>query len=1036
MEDHDKTPEQLIAELAQLRRRVAELERASREKEAATGLLLRAAPLGIHQCDAQGRITFADASQERVTGYTADELIGTYIWDRIEPGPQKESLPGYLQRLVSEQPPPTPIVIKNVKKSGELYDIRIDWDYKRNPQGQLTGFVCIVSDVTEQKRAEAALRESERTLRTLIDANPESILLFDLDETILLANRTAVDRLRTAVDQLVGRKPHDFVPADVAARRRRCFEQVVRTRKPLYFEDERQGRCYENALHPVLNEDGSAAAVALFAIDRTERKRAEEALRESEERYRRLAESTTDMIYIVDRAGGILYANSRATAAVRLDAARLIGKQQAELFSQEVAQHHMRKVARVLETGEMVEEDGAYHFGSEAVWLNTRLIALRDKDGQVASVMGVSRDITKRKRVEEALQEARDELEHRVEQRTSELAAANKQLRCEIEERNRIETALRESEERYRALVEASPDAVLMTDLEGNIVFASKRSAEMFGYASAEDLCRQDATVLVVEEERQRLAANIALLPQQGVRQQTEYIGLRRDGTHFVGEVSSAVLCDGRGEPKAFMAVGRDITERKQAEEALQQAHDELRAIYDGMVDGFLMADVETMKFIRANTSICRMTGYSEKELLSMSAEDIHAPAALPVVLETFRALTEGRLHVGEDIPVLRRDGSEFLTDVTANRILYDDRPCVIGFFRDITERKQAEKALAESEAKYRQLVEITDTGYVILDAQGRVMDANAEYVRLSGHHALEEILEQSVVEWTASYDRERNAKEVEKCLEKEDVRQLEIDYVRPDGGATPVEINAGCVDTQQGRRILSLSRDISERRQMQAVLERERQTLKHLLQSSDHERQLIAYEIHDGLAQYLAGALMQLEVYSNLKETKPREARKAYEAGITMLRQGHADARRLISGVRPPILDEEGIVAAISHLVNEHKRQGGLRIEFHAEVKSGRLVPILENAVYRIAQEALMNACKHGKSERIRVELVQHDDRLRIKVQDWGVGFHPGAVADDRFGLAGMRERARLLGGSIAVDSAPGQGTSVVVELPLSLKE
>ena len=78
---------------------------------------------------------------ERVTGYTADELVGTYIWDRIEPGPQKESLPAYLKHLVSEQPPPMPFMAKNIRKNGELYDIRVDWNYKRNPQGQVTGFV-------------------------------------------------------------------------------------------------------------------------------------------------------------------------------------------------------------------------------------------------------------------------------------------------------------------------------------------------------------------------------------------------------------------------------------------------------------------------------------------------------------------------------------------------------------------------------------------------------------------------------------------------------------------------------------------------------------------------------------------------------------------------------------------------------------------------------------------------------------------------------------------------------------------------------
>jgi signal transduction histidine kinase len=218
--------------------------------------------------------------------------------------------------------------------------------------------------------------------------------------------------------------------------------------------------------------------------------------------------------------------------------------------------------------------------------------------------------------------------------------------------------------------------------------------------------------------------------------------------------------------------------------------------------------------------------------------------------------------------------------------------------------------------------------------------------------------------------------------------------------------------------------------------LKREHRAIRHLLQSSDHERQLIAYEIHDGLAQYLAGAIMQFEVYRHLKATKPNEAGKAYDAGMTMLRQSHFEARRLISGVRPPILDESGVVAAIAHLVNEERRQNGPTIEFHSDVAFDRLIPILENAAYRIIQEGLTNACKHSKSQRVRVELVQHGEDLRIKIQDWGVGFDPSDVEEDRFGLPGIRERARLLGGNATVESTPEHGTCILVELPLAPRQ
>jgi signal transduction histidine kinase len=259
---------------------------------------------------------------------------------------------------------------------------------------------------------------------------------------------------------------------------------------------------------------------------------------------------------------------------------------------------------------------------------------------------------------------------------------------------------------------------------------------------------------------------------------------------------------------------------------------------------------------------------------------------------------------------------------------------------------------------------------------------------------------------------------------------------LRKDGSIVYVDVASDRI-TYDGRPcLIHLLRDTTERRQAQEALRKEHRTLKHLLRSSDHERQLIAYEIHDGLAQQLAGAIMQIETCWHQKDAKPQEAAKAYDAAITMLRQAHFETRRLISGVRPPILDESGIVAAVAHLVNEQRLQNGPQIEFHGEVSFRRLVPILENAIYRIVQEGLANACKHSESKKVRVELVQCEDMLRIKVQDWGVGFDPAAVRDDRFGLEGIRERARLLGGSTTVESTPRHGTSLMVELPLVLRE
>jgi two-component system, NarL family, sensor kinase len=230
--------------------------------------------------------------------------------------------------------------------------------------------------------------------------------------------------------------------------------------------------------------------------------------------------------------------------------------------------------------------------------------------------------------------------------------------------------------------------------------------------------------------------------------------------------------------------------------------------------------------------------------------------------------------------------------------------------------------------------------------------------------------------------------------------------------------------------------RGASERKQAGSARQRERQRLMHLLQASDRERQGIAYAIHDGVAQQLAGAMMQFQAFEYLKERNPISAAKAYDAGMSLLRQGHCEARRLIAGIRPPILDELGVFEAVAHLVHEQSRNSGPRIEYYNKIDCDRLVPVLEEAIYRVCQEALANACRHSRSRRVRLRLWQHRNCLRVDVRDWGIGFDASAVPEIVYGLKGIRQRARLLGGKCSIRSVPNQGTRVRVEWPAVLRQ
>ncbi len=360
----------------------------------------------------------------------------------------------------------------------------------------------------------------------------------------------------------------------------------------------------------------------------------------------------------------------------------------------------------------------------------------------------------------------------------------------------------------------------------------------------------------------------------------------------------------------------------------------------------------------------------------------------------------------------------------------------MIGVNIDITDRKRAEESLRQNYDELRAIYgEILD-GIIVVDFETtRLVRANAAYCRMLGY-SKEEAYSLTPEQVHPPAVLPRVWEHIEAVKRGTVARIEDLPLLRKDGGIIYADVVSSQICYNQLPSWISFFHDVTDRKLADEALQRQHRTLQHLLQSSDHERQTIAYEIHDELAQQLTGAIMQFEVYSHLKVTKPQQAADAYNAGMTLLRQGHRETRRLIAGVRPPILDEAGVVDAVSHLVNELRREKGPKIEFRNIVEFDRLVPILENAAYRITQEALANACKHSYSEKVHVTLLQQGNHLRIEVRDWGVGFETTTNPKNHYGLEGIRQRAKLLGGKCSIRSKVGKGTRVIVELPVVLRD
>lgn len=225
---------------------------------------------------------------------------------------------------------------------------------------------------------------------------------------------------------------------------------------------------------------------------------------------------------------------------------------------------------------------------------------------------------------------------------------------------------------------------------------------------------------------------------------------------------------------------------------------------------------------------------------------------------------------------------------------------------------------------------------------------------------------------------------------------------------------------------------DIDRLRAAVAELEAERQLMRQSLEYHERDRQLLAFEIHDGIIQDMTASLMFLETAASKATFADADAKGHFERGVRLLRDSVEEARRLIQGLIPIVLDERGLVATLEGLTHKLRVDHDMEIDYAAEVTQLDLAPATEMILVRIVQEALNNVWKHSKTLKAEVRLRQQNDVLELSIRDWGAGFDSAIVPKTRYGLTGIRERARLIGGEATITSQPGQGTQVLVRLPL----
>jgi PAS domain S-box-containing protein len=564
-------------------------------------------------------------------------------------------------------------------------------------------------DITSQRtRAEESLRDSEAKYRFLYKESPTISLIFGMDGRIADANRAAEEKLGYSKDDYSRIDPMQLVAAEHREKAAMLLvgslkgEYTAEADINIYAKDGSIRTILFTTGQLVLYEKGQPVGVLVSGVDVTERKRVEEALREAEEKLRVMFESTSEGIVITDLQGKIAGVNEAILRMSGFTREEIIGQDGFGLIPRENGKNIIEQGAKALESG-----NGTEKMSQEIIPTSGRpydadlsIGVLRDNSGEPTGFVAIVRDVTGQKRMEQAM---------------------------------------RESEERYRVLVDHMEEGYIVFR-GGRIRFANRRFAEVMGIP-VEKLIGENFWRFLAPESQQQARQTYETLKVGGKAPHIqEYVYLTEDRRRIPVEVSMSEITY-EGKP-SYAVVLRDVTERKRAEEALRKSEEQYRLLADNVTDVIWTMDIN-LQFTYISPSVTRQRGYSVEEAMALGMEGSLTPASLKVaakaILEGLSAETKGQKDLSRtwtvELEMYCKDGSTIWTEMQATFLRDPDGQAVgiLGVARDIAERKRAEGELRRSEQQFRALIENAQDAIVIVNPDATVRYESSSMERLTG---------------------------------------------------------------------------------------------------------------------------------------------------------------------------------------------------------------------------------------------------------------------------------------------------------------
>ncbi|MHC4322998.1 MAG: sensor histidine kinase, partial [Planctomycetota bacterium] len=873
------------------------------------------------------------------------------------------------------------------------------------------GLVVQIVDITDRIQAETALRERGAMLNTLLNAPLEIISLINKDGTVIGINESGASRFGKSPDEMIGHNIFQYMPRNVAQLRKNYGEEVFKTGKSIHFEDEREGKYFASSIYPVFDAEGEkVVSVAVFSSDITKRKLAEESLAQSEENYRSIFETANDAIFVHDAEdGSILDVNNKMLEMYGFDdKSNIVGSFIDNISSGEkpyTIEDAGKWVRRAVKEGPQLFEWHAKDKKGRLFWIevNLKKAVIGGKD----RILAIVRDISERKKAEEAL---------------------------------------RESEDRFRNIFNNAMVGLYRTTPDGRVLMANPAILQMLGYESFEELAKRNLEKEGFEPDYSRPDFKERIENEDQLKG-FESAWRRRDNTIVYIRESARAIRDEFGNILYYEGIIEDITERKRAQEALDESAARLQLATSATRIGNWDWDLRNSK-LYFSPEWKRQIGYEDHEIPNRyeTWESRLHPEDKQSTVKALEDYIAGRqAEYGIEFRLRHKDGSYRWIYTRAEKQLDEaGKPYrLFGCHLDITERKKAEEELRRSEQDKALVLDNTNEIIAYHDLDHNIQWVNKAYLKATNRTFSELKGLKCYHAW--ELDRPCTNCPVTKAMETGESQQAELTPQNQKHWSSTQGcwmIRAAPVRNEAGSIIgaIEVAYDITERKQTEEELHQYQQRLKALASeltiAEERERRRIAAELHDNVQQSLALARIQLAAAR--RSTSADKLTAMLDEISESMRQALQNARNIVFDLSSPSMNEIGLAAAVSEWLSEQiQKRYGLKAEFIDECGKIQLDEDMRAILFRSVRELLTNVVKHAKASQVNVSLKHTGDYLEIVVKDDGIGFDNTAQSGNmgHFGLFSIQERMTDLGGSLEIESKPGNGSKVILKAPLNVQ-